>query len=123
MVIQPEKIVQNAWITLVGRFAMIVCAGLFPILVPAAITALWGIESTQVDTTRKLEVWQAKTDAKIEGLTTSITGLATGRYTEIDARRDFQLRDLKIDTLSMRLADLESQIRAMERSFPNARQR
>jgi hypothetical protein len=45
-------------------------------------------------------------------LTNTVNLLIADRYRADDARRDFALRDLKIDSLSMRISDLEHEVRA-----------
>ncbi len=102
-----ERTVQGAWFTILGRFAMVFVAGAAPI----AGSMLWGIQQGQFQLDKKLEVGQAKTDAKIEAIQATLTALTSGRYTTSDAQRDFALRDLKLDTLSTRLQDLEHELR------------
>ena len=85
-----EKAAANAWFTIIGRGAMVASLGLVSWMALAVITL--------------------QTDVKV--LTNTVNFTMTDRYRGDDARRDFQLRDLRIETLTMRLSDLEHEVRA-----------
>ncbi len=107
-----EKAAANAWFTIAGRGAMLATLGIASWIVASVI----GLQS----------------DIKV--LSTTVALGMSDRYRADDARRDFQLRDLRIDTLAMRLSDLEHEVRAskidikqqgqkIEESAPPARRR
>ena len=103
-----EKLAQNVWLLLVGRIAVVACAVAFPI----AGKMLWAISEGQLKIERTFDVWQAKTDAQIDGIKNQLMSLgAIPRYMPSDAERDLKLRDLQINTLQQRLQDLEHEIR------------
>ncbi|SRR5229473_1247372 len=85
-----EKVASSALFTIVGRSAMLGTMGLVAWLLQAVGTL--------------------QTDVKV--LTNTVNFTMTDRYRGDDARRDFQLRDLRIETLTMRLSDLEHEVRA-----------
>ena len=85
-----EKAAANAWFTIVGRSAMVATLGVTAWLVQGQISV--------------------QTDLKV--LTNTVGLNMADRYRGDDARRDFQLRDLKIEILQMRLSDLEHEVRA-----------
>ncbi len=89
-----EKAASNAWFTIVGRGIMI--------LTPVIVVPLLG--------------WVGQSlialNTKVEVLGNTVSFAMTDRYRADDARRDFQLRDLRIDTLTMRISDLEHEVRA-----------
>ena len=85
-----EKAAANAWFTIVGRSAMVATLGVTAWLVQGQISV--------------------QTDLKV--LTNTVSLNMSDRYRGDDARRDFQLRDLKIEILQMRLSDLEHEVRA-----------
>ena len=85
-----EKAAANAWFTLIGRGAVVVTLGI----------ASW----------MGLAIISLQTDVKV--LSTTISLGMSDRYRADDARRDFLLRDLRLETLTMRLSDLEHEVRA-----------
>ncbi len=85
-----EKAAANAWFTLIGRGAVVATL---------AIASWMG-----------LAIIALQSDVKV--LSTTVALGMSDRYRADDARRDFQLRDLRIDTLAMRLSDLEHEVRA-----------
>ena len=85
-----EKAASNAWFTIVGRSAMVATLGVTAWLVQGQIAV--------------------QTDLKV--LTNTVSFNMADRYRADDARRDFQLRDLKIETLQTRLSELEHEVRA-----------
>ena len=89
-----EKAASNAWFTIVGRGIMI--------LTPVIVVPLLG--------------WVGQSlialNTKVEVLGNTVNFAMTDRYRADEARRDFQLRDLRIDTLTMRISDLEHEVRA-----------
>jgi hypothetical protein len=84
-----EKAAANAWFTLIGRGAVVATL---------AIASWMG-----------LAVISLQSDVKV--LSTTVALGMSDRYRADDARRDFQLRDLKLETLTMRLSDLEHEVR------------
>src|SRR5216683_4018990 len=89
-----EKVASSALFTIVGRAVMI--------LTPIIVVPLLG--------------WVGQSlialNTKVEVLGNTVSFAMTDRYRADDARRDFQLRDLRIETLTMRLSDLEHEVRA-----------
>ena len=85
-----EKAAANAWFMLIGRGAVVVTL---------AIASWMG-----------LAIIALQSDVKV--LSTTVALGMSDRYRADDARRDFQLRDLRIDVLTMRLSDLEHEARA-----------
>ena len=85
-----EKAASNAWFTIVGRTAMLGTMALVG----------WLLQS----------VGGLQTDVKV--LTNTVNFSMTDRYRGDDAKRDFQLRDLKLEALAARLADLEHEVRS-----------
>ncbi len=89
-----EKAASNAWFMIVGRGVMI--------LTPIIIVPLLG--------------WVGQSlialNTRVEVLSNTVGFAMTDRYRADDARRDFQIRDLRIDTLTMRMSDLEHEVRA-----------
>jgi hypothetical protein len=85
-----EKAAANAWFTIAGRGAMIATLGI----------ASWMV----------LAIIALQSDVKV--LSTTVALGMTDRYRADDARRDFQLRDLRLETLTMRLSDLEHEVRS-----------
>jgi AraC-like DNA-binding protein len=92
-----EKAAANAWFTIVGRTAMVATLGVTGWLVQGQIAV--------------------QTDLKV--LANTVNFSMQERYRADDARRDFQLRDLKIDTIAMRLSDLEHEVRAYRADTKN----
>jgi len=89
-----ERTAANAWFTIVGRGVMI----LTPVIVIPLLG--WAVQSL------------IALNTKVEVLGNTVNFGMTDRYRADDARRDFALRDLRIDTLTMRLSDLEHEVRA-----------
>ncbi len=85
-----EKAAANVWFTIVGRT--------FSVL--AIPVTGWMI----------VTLVQLKTDVQV--LTATVNFNMSDRYRGDDARRDLQLRDLRITTLETRLQELEHEIRA-----------
>ncbi len=85
-----EKMASNVWFALVGRAAMLL---VIPILVWMGATLI-----------------QVKTDIQI--LAATVASNMSDRYRADDARRDLQLRDLRITTLETRLQELEHEVRS-----------
>ena len=85
-----EKAAASAWFTIVGRGAMIASLGIASWMVLAVI----GLQS----------------DVKVMSALVALA--SSGRYSETDARRDFQLRDLRLSTVEMRLDSLEHEVRS-----------
>jgi hypothetical protein len=85
-----EKAASNAWFTIIGRSAMLATMGL----------ASWLLQA----------VGSLQTEVKVLANTVSFT--MSDRYRGDDAKRDFQLRDLKIDALSERLQNIEHDVRS-----------
>jgi hypothetical protein len=85
-----EKAAANAWFTLIGRGAVVATL---------AIASWMG-----------LAVISLQSDVKV--LSNTVALGMTDRYRADDARRDFQLHDLRVETLAMRLSDLEHEVRA-----------
>ncbi len=83
-----EKLASNAWFTIVGRGAMI--AGL-------ALIAYMGRMLIEV-----------QTDLRV--LTKVVELNMADRYRGIDATRDFQIRDIKIEALKTRIDDLATTV-------------
>src|SRR5712671_4838715 len=85
-----EKAASNAWFTILGRTAMLGTVALVG----------WLLQS----------VGALQTDVKV--LTNTVNFSMTDRYRGDDAKRDFQLRDLKLEALAARLSDIEHEVRA-----------
>jgi len=85
-----EKAASNAWFMIIGRSAMIGTLALVG----------WNLQATGT----------LQTDVKV--LTNTVNFTMSDRYRGEDARRDLQLRDIKIDALSTRLSDLEHDVRS-----------
>ena len=85
-----EQVATNTWFRLVGH--------------GAGILALTGIiwVATQIPS--------MQSDIRIA--TNTLNTVIADRYRADEARRDFQLRDLRIDTLESRLRELEHDVRA-----------
>jgi len=96
-----EKAAANAWFTLIGRGAMIATLGV----------ASWMV----------LAIIALQSDVKV--LSTTVGLGMSDRYRADDARRDFQLRDLKLDVLTMRLSDLEHEVRSNRIDIKNQEQK
>jgi|SRR5882672_3189626 len=85
-----EKAAANAWFTIIGRGAMLATMGL----------ASWLLQA----------VGTLQTDVKV--LTNTVSFTLSDRYRGDDAKRDFQLRDLRIDVLAERLSTIEHEVRS-----------
>jgi len=85
-----EKAASNAWFTIVGRSAML---GTMAI-------AGWLLQA----------VGTLQTDVKV--LTNTVTFTMADRYRSDEAKRDFALRDLRIDALLERLTSIEHEVRS-----------
>ena len=89
-----DKAAANAWFTIVGRGVMI--------LTPIVVVPLLGWVGTNL----------IALNTKVEVLGNTVSFAMTDHYRADDARRDFQIRDLRIDYLTMRLSDLEHEVRS-----------
>lgn len=85
-----EKAAANAWFTLIGRTAMLGTIGLVG----------WQLQA----------IGTLQTDVKV--LTATLNFTMADRYRGDDAKRDFALRDLKLEALDQRIRDLEHEVRA-----------
>jgi hypothetical protein len=81
---------QNSWFTVLGRGAAIAALGLLG----------WTLVS----------IISLQSDVRV--LSAELNSWAPTRYTAGDAMRDFQLRDLKIESLASRLSELEHEVRS-----------
>lgn len=84
-----ERAATSAWFKLVGQ-----AAG--PLAFAGIVYVAAQIPSMQSD---------------IRIVTTTLNNMMSDRYRADEARRDFQLRDLKIDTIEARLRELEHDVR------------
>src|SRR5215467_9316511 len=84
-----EKAATSAWFKLIGQAAS-------PLALGGVVWIATQIPSMQSD---------------IRIASTTINTIAADRYRSDEARRDFQLRDLKIDILESRVKELEHNVR------------
>jgi hypothetical protein len=85
-----EKAAASAWFTIVGRSAMLGTMGLVGWLLQAVGTL--------------------QTDVKV--LTNTVNFTMSDRYRGDDAKRDFALRDNRLDSYEARLRELEHEVRS-----------
>lgn len=105
--ITVAKVANNIWMVLVVRIAMVLIATMLPV----GGRLMWSILESQGRLESTFAVWQARTDAQIDGIKANLSTLLSARYTPQDAERDLKLRDLQITTLSQRVQDLEHELR------------
>lgn len=98
-----QQMSENAWLTIVGRFTVLLGVPIIIILIGWQLTKQDGVQESIAKLTTKIAVLESKLDTA-----------ASDQYHGVDAKRDFRYRDDQMKGMENHIENLDGRLQALE---------